>query len=811
MVEPIRYDDAGPIRSRWRNYAIGLVPLVLLLAAIRSLSPESSSGPGNTQQADFGSAGRFRTVVLILDSAGTTEMFDAELMPFLSSLQASSLSGRSRSCAAKTTFPCIKSIFEGREATMGTTLQDFSAFASSRTTWPNSLAALGLRLVVASDHTLNRLYPHAFVDALNYEDLHVPLLERDAFVYRKARQWLDDPTIDVLILHIIGTDKVSHEYPVRGLVYREKYREVDDFIRETAGRLGPQDYLYAISDHGHNELGGHTEDAAYLVHGPLFPPATHEDLAAEEMLFLLSLPYGLTLPSGYEGQIRTDLTLLTPEFRDKWLSAQARFFGVPIAGEPADKAQALLNEHITRQRTEAQRAIALDALWRSAPFCLAAALFLIGELRLKGEAERKQRAILLQIALFALGLVLTSMAFAAGAWLFVVGGLIRCGEKFGLRRSAVLSVALGFLGAMAFWIFPAGLTWIHNELHRPYAFIVFYAAAFFCGLALARLRGVKSWQGRSLDMLWTVGIAVWLLGYFGPLGYSLTRHGSFIILAVVASAAIVIAGGFRSFACPPALLLPGLLPVILFDVESFNLKYPLLDRIPELGAGMGVVLCGIAGALFVVALNLRRGLEWRTNSTARNLGRLLWISLWLVLGSIFFQFDFSKLIGCLLACVWFASCLELFARVRLPVRWFALVSAVFLFILLTFFLNGFAFSHVDFRFAANKIFPFEKEAYRAPQLIFWAMLKYGFALLPALAVIRAAGAGREIWTEILLLGWWRELIIVASALGLAVFNARGMRELCSEEIYFWTFLNLIFFAACLIVRSPARSRTFRPV
>ena len=87
---------------------------------------------------------------------------------------------------------------------MGTTLQDFSAFASSRTTWPASLAAIGLRLVVASDHTLNRLYPHAFVDSLNYEDLHVPLLERDAFVYRKARRWLDDPAIDVIVLHIIG-------------------------------------------------------------------------------------------------------------------------------------------------------------------------------------------------------------------------------------------------------------------------------------------------------------------------------------------------------------------------------------------------------------------------------------------------------------------------------------------------------------------------------------------------------------------------------------------------------------------------------
>jgi hypothetical protein len=42
-------------------------------------------------------------------------------------------------------------------------------------------------------------------------------------------------------------------------------------------------------------------------------------------------------------------------------------------------------------------------------------------------------------------------------------------------------------------------------------------------------------------------------------------------------------------------------------------------------------------------------------------------------------------------------------------------------------------------------------------------------------------------------------MIVASALGLAIFNARGMRDLCQEEIYFWTFLNLIFFVAAFIM------------
>ena len=153
----------------------------------------------------------------------------------------------------------------------------------------------------------------------------------------------------------------------------------------------------------------------------------------------------------------------------------------------------------------------------------------------------------------------------------------------------------------------------------------------------------------------------------------------------------------------------------------------------------------------------------------------------------------------MLACLWLAGSLELFRRAHLSLRWFALVSAIFLFVLLTFFLNGFALSHVDFRFAAHTIIPFEKEAFRAPQLIVWAAVKYAFALLPALAVLRASSVGDKVWRQLLLLGWGRELTVVAGALGLALFNAQGMRDLCSEEIYFWTFVNLVFLVACLLL------------
>src|SRR5262245_37910782 len=333
-----------------RPLLLGIVPLLLFICGFRALPEEDGKAAGQRQ---IYPVEKFRTVVLLLDSVGTPMAFDPTLMPFVSSLMSSSLFGESHACPMKATIPCVKSIFEGRIATTGTSLQNFSAVTSKRTTWPDSLAKLRKRVVTASDHTINRLYPAAFVDSLNYEDLHVPLFERDKYAYRQTDKWMADPSIDVFLLHIIGTDKVAHQSVVGGPEYREKYLEVDNFVRSVAERLRPEDYLYIIGDHGHNEKGGHTENAAYIAHGPLFPQGKHENLDAADMLFLLSVPYALALPDEYEGSFRTDLMLLPKELRQKFLHGQAQLWRVPDQGLSSDALEAQLNAHVAQNRDEA--------------------------------------------------------------------------------------------------------------------------------------------------------------------------------------------------------------------------------------------------------------------------------------------------------------------------------------------------------------------------------------------------------------------------------------------------------------------------
>ncbi len=103
-----RSSEPAWMRPLW----LGLVLLLLLLCGVRSLPPERAGQKSGQRQVY--QVPKFRTVVFLLDSVGTSAAFNPELMPFVSSLMTSSLFGEAQSCPGKATFPCVKSIFEGR-------------------------------------------------------------------------------------------------------------------------------------------------------------------------------------------------------------------------------------------------------------------------------------------------------------------------------------------------------------------------------------------------------------------------------------------------------------------------------------------------------------------------------------------------------------------------------------------------------------------------------------------------------------------------------------------------------------------------
>jgi hypothetical protein len=470
-----------------------------------------------------------------------------------------------------------------------------------------------------------------------------------------------------------------------------------------------------------------------------------------------------------------------------------------------------LNQHVVKNRDAGQRQLALETLRRLGPWLLAAALFLLSELEIRRSFPLHfPQARHVVRGLFALGVILGLGGIFAGGWLVAAAAAIRCVQRLGVKWTLAIAFAMSLLAIIAFWIAPAGLQWFHVSKHQPMAWAVFYPLAVLLGWAVSRMIGARAWREHAMRVLWVVAVAIWLLAYFGPYNYALPGRSTKIVLCLLVPLVIVLAGGFRALLSWPTLCFLGLLPFVTSYTSSFNIEYRLTDAVAEMPFAVGLVACVTASAVAIVAasageLRLSRGSETRSRVIAA-----AGLALWLIAAFGVFQFDAGKLLGVLLATLWLIGCVVLFRRARIARDWFALIGAVLLFIVLHFVLNGFALSHVDFRFATNKIIPVQAEAWRAPQLIVWALVKYLWVLLPIFAVLVLTLTNAAAM-QLFRIGCWRELMIVLSALGLALFDRRGMDELCSEEIYFWSFLNFAFWLLCLVVVRTRREKLAFPL
>ncbi|HIA02150.1 MAG TPA: hypothetical protein EYN66_09595, partial [Myxococcales bacterium] len=209
---------SAPMRADQRSYGLhsvfvaGLPLLILAIYVWSSAADIPSKDPAiNYVKNDLMTTPALsRLVVVIVDSMGERNGSDPKLMPKLSALNKAHLSGPQRSCAANFTLPCLLTTFEGRESPFLRALNNFSAAASANPNWLGALRDQGRRIAIVSDHTLLQLYPQTYVVGENYETLQIDHDERDQYAYSRALKWVDERKHDVLIIHIIGTDKASH-------------------------------------------------------------------------------------------------------------------------------------------------------------------------------------------------------------------------------------------------------------------------------------------------------------------------------------------------------------------------------------------------------------------------------------------------------------------------------------------------------------------------------------------------------------------------------------------------------------------------
>ena len=320
-----------------------LAPLLLaLFAAVLAVGDRPAD-----EQAGYapGTRRAGRVVLLLVDSLTDRLAEDPAAFPSLAALRPRALWGRMAGCLPASTVPCTRTLLEGSNAGYLAGLSNFSATRAGPAAWPVVASREGLRIAVASDHTLVNLCEGLGGPRLQFAAEQVPVFGWDEAAVERAAEWLRTDAADALLIHLVDLDKVSHASKVGSELYRREVRDADRAIAAIAALLTPLDSLIVVGDHGHDEFGNHTPNPGYLAVGPAFAPG-RLDLSLPTTALFLSAAAGTQLPLGYEGEVV-----------DQGLT-------IPFGGSAESRAE--IAARVETQRAE-RRAGTRSAVWRFMP------------------------------------------------------------------------------------------------------------------------------------------------------------------------------------------------------------------------------------------------------------------------------------------------------------------------------------------------------------------------------------------------------------------------------------------------------------
>ncbi|MBT9558353.1 MAG: alkaline phosphatase family protein [Myxococcales bacterium] len=352
--EPAPVDATAPLPDSengrlglFRAVGLAAAPLLVLVAFVivtarRTWSDASQLGEADDAALVTSSPGAAslsvpgRVVVVILDSLREQNGRDATLMPSLATLNQEATSGPLRSCAANFTLPCLLTSFEGRASPFVTALSNFSGSATGAPNWFLALHEAGRAVGIIGDHTLHELYPGLAGLAINYEQVTIPVEQRDRFTYDTVLAWLGSgQKLDVVVAHVTGTDSVSHTHRPGSEPYVSVYRAADAFLSDLRARLDfARDTLVVFGDHGHGHEGHHDRQAWYVAAGPGLMGGGEKALDQTSLLYVLARASGVAIHPSYEGDYVWPLFPPGPG-EDAWRTVQAGRLGLQSATRDA--------------------------------------------------------------------------------------------------------------------------------------------------------------------------------------------------------------------------------------------------------------------------------------------------------------------------------------------------------------------------------------------------------------------------------------------------------------------------------------------
>lgn len=333
-------------------FLLPLTVLFALLVGAEEPAQSVASPAAETPHVSDGDQGRL--VVLIIDSLRRATLEADGVMP---ELLAFAEGDDARvfdvtTCAANFTYPCLQTMFEGRQSPFVAGLHNFTGRASDARSVPSDLEVRGRRIGMASNISLVSLYGQHAAETLNVEDWPIGHLERDLRSIDVVLQWLDDDEIDDLFVHLLGTDKAAHHERPGTEGYNAHFRKVDARSMDLVDALDlSRDHLIITGDHGHDEDGHHTRDSVAIMAGPLWNELfeamdTPPDLDQTELTYFMSYAMGLELPLHYEGRYfvtESDVDVSDQPAAEEFVDRQRR--ALAAAGYDSSDLKSAIAEH----------------------------------------------------------------------------------------------------------------------------------------------------------------------------------------------------------------------------------------------------------------------------------------------------------------------------------------------------------------------------------------------------------------------------------------------------------------------------------
>jgi len=652
-----------------------LLPLVLVLAYLRTHlggaeSEASARAPGGSGGAvapcNFPGRGeeRQRLVIGIVDSLRAETALDPTVMPWLSHRTQDALWGRMQPCLSQLSLLCFRTMFEGSEPLLVTGFHNFSGMDVQAPSLVHRLATRGVRVAAVADQAFIKLYRPSLAEHAMFEERPAGV-GRDEFGRDKTFAWLGDPSLDVIVSHVIDTDGIAHRHGVGPPEYVEKFREADSFLAAVAGRLGPRDSMIVLGDHGHSKEGHHSSGipaaTLFVATGPWFPQGRRVDTSMATTYFLAGAVTCETTPTRYTGQQPFDALTWPASTRDAFRAASP----------PPVKPSASFD-------------VFLDVSALGAGLCLLA--LLLGALRGAVTPPMLLAATVGLVAAAVLPgrLVLAITAVGVGAMVFR--------QRSVERQTALLLALAAGVGLFGGFFAPLSLVHLQNNVNPTWT-IGFWAAIALVVVALS----FASRRGLGLPTSLTLGFVAWAFIlyalFLGPYYYAAFRLLPFGLIALVFGFTAMTPKGGRRALLPWVLsvVLP-LIPILFPMMKEWNPRWVLLGFVE--GRGPVVTAAAAVGALGLAVALTRELRAWVKPAVG--------VVLLLAIG-IATQLAEWTLLGAVLVMVAYGAWTRLVERVANVHPSGALLvpigQASFALSLLFVLLGGYRFASVDFRFA----------------------------------------------------------------------------------------------------------------